>query len=131
MEYIFDFHPKRYEGFNTDCEFFKQHYTFNKGDGIFEKVTFGHCGLNDSYTCKDCEYCKYKENYSDEELCASQHLLLMNLKKNMEWTEKIIKDFLNVKQKEAIEDSVQQNVQEMDDNAIKVKKVKPPEIYFD
>lgn len=49
----------------------------------------------------------------------------------MEWTEKIIKDFLNVKQKEAIEDSVQQNAQELDDNAIKVKKVKPPEIYFD
>ncbi len=49
----------------------------------------------------------------------------------MEWTEKIIKDFLNVKQKEAIEDSVQQNVQEMDDNTIKVKKVKPPEIFFD
>ena len=57
--------------------------------------------------------------------------LLMNLKKNMEWTEKIIKDFLNVKQKEAIEDSVQQNVQELDDNTIKVKKVKPPEIFFD
>ncbi len=124
MEYLFDINPKRYEGFNTECAFFKQHYTFNKVDGVYEKVTYGHCGLNDKLVCKDCVCFKEKSKVTEEEICAEKQMLLAHIKNQMEWTEKILQEFFNF-EKEKPEEK-----KEIGDK-IETPKVKPKNIFFD
>ena len=97
MNLPFDSRGKNLEEFKKECDFFQQHYVFDKNEKFFKLVNFGSCKIRNDANCENCKYFLNSSKLNQADFWCSENKVIEELKLQIEALENIIKEKLNKK----------------------------------